>query len=377
MVDFSTSTEELALLKGIREAASQLPTHGMHAAPSRAGWGQLGEMGLLGGCIPEEYGGAGWSAQGTALAYEAAGETSPNLGLVFGGAAHLLACVTPVLHHGSEQLRSELLPGMSAGRVIGANAITEAGAGSDVGALQTTATRVDGGYVLNGVKSFVSNAPIADVFVTYAVTDANAGSLGRTAFVVPRESFGTSVGPVFVKSGLEGCAAAEVQFDDSFVPDSHVLGVPGMGGRIFQQSMLWERTCLFGIYIGLQQKILNHTVGHVRNRRQFGQRLSGFQAVKHQIADMKIRLEGARLLLYRASWGIDHDDDAELFSSLSKLAVSESAVASAGMASQLFGGLGYMRDAEVERALRDASASTVFSGTSNIQRDLVAAGLGL
>lgn len=377
MVDFSTSADELGIFEAIRSAASTLPAPVTAAVPSRDGWSELGELGLLGGCLPRENGGSSWSAQQVARAYEAAGEASPNLGLVFGGAAHLLACATPILHHGSHALKASVLPGMAAGDLIGANAITEAGAGSDVAALQTTATRVEGGYLLNGVKSFVSNAPIADLFVTYAVTDPNAGSLGRTAFVVRRESGGLEVGPVFMKSGLEGCAAAEVQFTDCFVPDVDVLGVPGMGGRIFQQSMLWERTCLFGIYVGLQQKILNCTVSHVRNRRQFGQRLSGFQAVKHQVADMKIRLESARLLLYRAAWGIDNEESAELFSSISKLAVSEAAVASAGAASQLFGGQGYMADTEVERALRDAAASTIFSGTSNIQRDLVAAGLGL
>ncbi|AXK34308.1 acyl-CoA dehydrogenase [Streptomyces armeniacus] len=343
----------------------------------RKRWQQLGERGLLGLSVPVPYGGRGLGALDTARLTEALGYGCAETGLVFGASAHLFACAMPIAHFGTEDTRRHVLPGMCAGQLVAGNAMTEAEAGSDVSRLTTTAQRVPGGWRLNGEKTFVSNGPAADVFVTYACTDAKAGPFANTGFVVDRSAAGLSVGEPFGKMGLSQCPAGTVRFDDCFVPDDRVLGEEGQGGTIFQHSMDWERTCLFAGYLGLADRLIEKCVAHVRGRRQSGRRLSGFQAVSHRIAEMKLRTESARLLLYRACWEIDRGLPSALSVSLSKLAVSEGVLQSALDAVRIFGGRGYQSAEGIEAALRDAVPSVLFSGTSEIQRELVARELGL
>lgn len=343
----------------------------------RADFRRLGELGLLGLSIPTRYGGGGHGALDTARLVEALGRGCAETGLVFGASAHLFACAMPIVDFGSEEIRKRVLPGICDGTLIAGNAMTEAEAGSDVSRLSVTAERVPGGWRLNGEKTFVSNGPAADVFVTYATTDPKAGHLGVTGFVVDRDSAGVEPSEPFEKMGLLQCPAGSVRFRDAFVPDEQVLGEPGMGGGIFQHSMGWERACLFAGYTGLADRVLDTCVEHVRGRRQFGRRLSEFQAVSHRIAEMKLRLESARLLLYRACWEMDQGRPATLSIALSKLAVSEGVLASALDAVRLFAGRGYQRAERVEAVLRDAVPAVIFSGTSDIQRELIARELGL
>ncbi|GAB3152865.1 acyl-CoA dehydrogenase family protein [Amycolatopsis sp. NPDC004378] len=344
---------------------------------SREKWALLGKFGVLGASVPAEHGGGGLTALETARVFEAAGQGCPDTGLVFGAAAHLFACTMPIVGFGTQALRERLLPGLAAGDLIAGNAMTEPEAGSDVGALRTTATAVDGGFVLNGVKSFVSNGPVADVLVTYAVTDPDAGHWGITAFALDADLPGITRGEPFGKLGMEGCVAGEITFTDCFVPADAVLGEPGQGSAIFQHSMGWERACLFALYLGVQDRLIARCRDHVRGRRQFGKRLAEFQSVSNRVVEMKLRAESARLLLYRACWALDAGEDATLFAALSKLAVSEGTVASATDAVQLFGSRGYLREHGVEAALRDAIGGTIFSGASDVQRQLVAMELGL
>jgi alkylation response protein AidB-like acyl-CoA dehydrogenase len=339
---------------------------------------RLGKLGLLGLSIPKEYGGGGFGALETAHLVEALGRGCAETGLVFGASAHLFACAMPIVDFGSEAVRRRVLPGLASGELIAGNAITEQNAGSDVSRLAVTARRVDGGWVLDGEKSFISNGPVSDVFVTYATTDAKAGPFGVTGFVVDRSAPGVTPSEPFDKMGLLQCPAGSVRFDGTFVPDENVLGEPGQGGWIFQHSMGWERACLFAGYVGLTDRVIETCVAHVRGRRQFGRRLSEFQAVSHRIADMKLRLESARLLLYRACWEMDTGAPTKTLSiALSKLAVSEGVLASALDAVRLFGGRGYQRAERIEAVLRDAVPSVIFSGTSDIQRQLIARELGL
>ena len=340
-------------------------------------WRALGESGLLGASVEPKYGGSGLGALDTALLFEAFGRGCPDTGLVFGAAAHLFACAMPIAEFGPTALRERLLPGMCAGGSVAANAMTEPGAGSDVSTLATTATPVDGGYLLNGTKSFVSNGPAADVFVTYATTDPAAGHFALTAFVVERGAAGMHAGEPFGKLGMASCPAGQVEFADCFVPHENVLGERGQGSVVFQQSMLWERTCLFALYVGLQDRLIDQAVAHAKERRQFGRPLSEFQSVSNRIVEMKLRLESGRLLLYRACWSLDRAEPDPLGSALSKLAVSEAAVASAVDAIQLLAGRGYLTGQGVEAALRDALGGTIFSGTSDIQRQIIARELGL
>jgi L-prolyl-PCP dehydrogenase len=346
-------------------------------AGTRARWKEAAGLGLVGLCLPTEFGGGGFGAFDTALGLEAFGRGCADTGLVFAVAAHLLACAVPIRDFAGDAVRAGLLPGLASGELIAANAMTEADAGSDVGRLRTTAVLDGDEYVLDGMKSFVSNAPVADVLVTYATTDATAGFLGISAFVVPRTRSGITVSGPLAKMGLEGCLAGQVEFDGCRIPKDHLLGVEGHGAAIFQHSMGWERACLFACYVGLMDGQLERCVDHARERRQFGRRLGDFQAISHRIAGMKQRLEAARLLLYRACWLLDEGRDHTLAVALAKIAVSEAAVANSLDAVQIFGGAGFLTPIGIEANLRDSVPSTLFSGTSEIQRELVARELGL
>lgn len=343
----------------------------------RQDWQRLSELGVLGASVPADFGGGGLGALDTAHLFEAIGRGCADTGMVFAAAAQLFACAMPVVDFGDQELRKRILPGVCAGELVLGNAMTEPESGSDVSWLRTTATETADGFVLNGHKSFVSNGPIADAYVTYATTDPKAGFLGLTAFVVDRDTPGLIVGEPFDKLGMASCPAGEIRFEECFVPARAVLGAPGQGSAIFQHSMAWERTCLFALYLGLQDRLIDDCVERVRGRRQFGRRLSEFQAVSHRVVDMKLRLESARLLLYRACWLLDRGDPAGLFSALSKLAVSEAAVVGALDAVRLTGGQGYRRGSGIEAALRDAVGGVLFSGTSDIQREIAARELGL
>lgn len=346
-------------------------------AADRANWRTAGELGLLGLCVPEEYGGSGLGALDTALALEAFGAACPDTGFAFAVCAHLLACTLPVATFGNERLRKEYLHGLCSGEVIAANAMTEVEAGSDSSALKTRAVPTATGYRLTGEKSFASNAPVADLIITYAVTDPSAGFLGVSGFAVPCDLAGVTRGTPFDKMGLTSCAASTVSFESVELADHHTLGTAGQGAAIFQHSMLWERSCLFAIYLGMMHRQLDATVRHLRGRRQFGKRLSEFQALSHRVVDMVQRLDSARLMLYRGCSLIDSGQPAEYAVAQSKLAVSEAAVANSIDAVQLFGGQGYLRGTDVEQQLRDSIPATLFSGTSEIQRELIAQGVGL
>jgi clorobiocin biosynthesis protein CloN3 len=343
---------------------------------ARLAWKDAASLGLTGLCLPEEYGGTGLGVLDTALCLEAFGRSCPDMGLVFGVAAHLLSCAVPVWEFGTAEIR-EMLVGMAAGDLVAGNAMTEDEAGSDVGRIRTTAVRTGEGYVLRGEKSFVSNAPIADVFVTYAVTDPTAGFLGISAFAVPSDLDGIVVGPPLPKLGLNGCLAARVRFEDCVVPNRCLLGPEGSGGGIFQHSMAWERGCLFAGYLGMMERQLAECVGRANARRQFGRKIAGFQAVSHRIARMRCRLESARLLLHRACWLLDQGRTDVTAIAMAKTAVSEAAVANSLDAMQLFGSSGYLVGTGIEEQLRDSLPTTVFSGTTEIQLELIARETGL
>jgi alkylation response protein AidB-like acyl-CoA dehydrogenase len=344
---------------------------------TRDEWRRAGKLGLLGLCVPEEYGGGGLGALDTAIRVAAFGEGCTDMGLVFAASAHLFACLTPLAKFGGDALKARVLPKLCSGELIAGNAMTEAQAGSDVSALAVSARREGEEYVLNGTKTFVSNAPVADVFITYATVNPKAAFLGVTCFAVPRNAPGLTVGEPFQKMGLTSCPAATVTFDDCRVPAHHAIGEEGQGSAIFQHSMGWERACLFAGYVGMMQRLIDRCVDHAKTRRQFKHPIAEFQAVSHKIADMRLRLDAARLLLHRACWQMDQGRGDPVAIALSKLAISEAVVKTAMDSVQIFGGRGYLSAGGIEESLRDAIGSTIFSGTSEIQRELVANGMGL
>lgn len=376
-MDFGLSAEQEERYTRTREAARALSPKACSGAFDETVRKELAALGLLGAAVPKEYGGTGLGALDTALVFEAASEGGADTGFLFAAAAHLFACVRPVLEFAVPATRNRLLPDLCSGALLAGNAMTEPEAGSDVSRLATTATRVDGGYLLDGVKSFVSNGPVADLYLAYATTDPDGGYFASTAFAVDRGTPGLTASGPMEKTGLTGCQAGEVRFSRCFVPDEKVLGAPGQGQVVFQASMRWERSCLFAIYLGQQERILRRCVRHARDRRQFGKRLADLPPVADRLAEMRLRLESGRLLLYRACAEIDAGRDPALWGAMAKLSVSEAAVTTALDAARIFGGRAFMTEYGLGDEVRDALPATTFSGTSDIQRQLIAREMGL
>lgn len=344
----------------------------------RALWEKCGARRLPGLLVPEEYGGYGADAVDTAIALEGLGYGCRDAGLVFSVAAHLLACVVPLLKHGSEAQKQRFLPGLSDGSLIAANAMTEHGSGSDVFALETAATARDGGFEISGSKAFISNAPVADLFLVYAMTGSTGGFHdGLTAFLIEPGAPGLTVSGPIDKLGLRSCAMGEIAFDKVFAPAANVVGPVGKGGIIFAQSMDWERACLGAAHIGAIERLLDEAVAFARSRKSGGKPIGARQAVSHRLADMKVNLEAARLLTYKACSELETDRRAGLSAAISKLFVSEAFVDAATDAIRTLGGRGYLAEHEAERALRDAIGGTIYSGTSDVQRNIIARWLGL
>jgi alkylation response protein AidB-like acyl-CoA dehydrogenase len=379
MINFELSERQQRLRREFQDLGETVD--GVPAAPGQfftdGLWRRLGASGLLALTVPQEQGGRGGGALDTALALEGFALGCPDMGLTFSAAAHLLACTMPIVEFGSAGLRDRYVSGLSDGRLVGANAITEEGAGSDVAGLQTCAVRDGDEYILEGDKTYVTNGPYADLILVYAVTNPTAGYLGTTAFVVTKELAGVTRQPAFAKHGLESAAAGWVTLRDCRVPATHVLGKPGQGAIIFRRSMLWERSCLFAAYLGLMERIIAQSVEHARTRKQFGKPIGKYQAISHRLVDMRLQLESARWLVYRACWLIDQGHGSHLSSSLAKLAASEAAVSVAEGAVRIFGGSGVLREVGIGRHLWDAVPALTFSGTSEMMREVAASEMGL
>jgi alkylation response protein AidB-like acyl-CoA dehydrogenase len=345
---------------------------------SRELWRKCAQIGIQGLPVAEEYGGIGADSLTCAMALEALGYGCRDGGLVFSLCAHLLACVVPLWRHGSEAQKDRYLRGLCDGSLVGAHAITEPGSGSDTFAMRTRAERSGAGWRIHGTKTFISNGPIADVAIVFAVTDPAKGFHGGiTAFVVDRHMPGFTRGQKMEKLGLRTSQIGELVLDDVLVPEDAVLGSVGGGAAVFSTAMDWERVLLVAAHLGTMQRLLETSVNYARTRTQFGQQIGKFQAVAHKISDMKVQLEAGRLLVYQSAWRLEHARSAALDASIAKLFVSESLVKTALDTVQLHGGYGFMVEVEVERALRDAIGATIYSGTSEMQRSIIARWLGL
>lgn len=381
-MNFDWSQQELELICRIREfAQSELVQpvaqrdHDM--VFGRHEWHACGAQGLLGLPIPQRYGGGGHSCLMTARIMQTLGEIASDRGLLFSAAAHTFACAVPIWKHASECLKREWLPRLCSGECIGANAATEREAGSDIFALRTVARREGGEYVLDGAKSFVSNAPVANVFVVYAATDKSLGPLGTSAFLVPRETPGLKIGEPFHTLGLRTAPMSTISLEACRIPMEFLLQSEGAGKAVFEASMTWERLCLFGIWLGLMEAQIAAALAYSKMRWQFGKPIGKNQAVSHRIADMKLRLESARCMLYRACWLFDQQRCTAVDCSMAKLAVSEAAVLSSLDVVQIHGASGILSGTGLEQGLRDAIPGTIYSGTSEMHREIIARSLGL
>lgn len=381
-MDFALSSETRALRDKVVEFARTL---GWQAAEydkdgllDREGWRRCAEFGVLGWGVPLEYGGSGYDPLMTAVAFEAFGYGCRDNGLVFAVNNHVWACLTYLLEYGDYEQRNYWLPRLCAGSAIGAHALTEPETGSDMLRITTSARREEDGWVLDGTKTYISNAPCADVFVVFARTreDGPADS-ALSAFVVPASTPGCQVTRHIGKVGLRGCPMGEITLRNCRLPVNALLGVEGAGYRMFTSTMEWERGFMFASQVGVLARLLELSVRRSTQRRQFGRPIGSFQALSHRIADMGVRLELARLLLYKIGWLKRENRMAMLESSMLKLFVSEALTEGALDTLRLHGAAGYTEDAGIERELRDAVGATVYGGTSEIQRNIIATLLGV
>jgi hypothetical protein len=381
-MDFELTQEQRALRDSIHEFARRelnddVVERDKSGTFSREAWRKCAEMGLLGLPVPEEYGGAGADALTTMVALEALGRGCTDNGLIFSVNAQMWACETPIVRFGTEEQKGRWLPGLCDGSLIAAHGMSEPGSGSDAFSLSTTARREGDTYVLDGSKTFVTNAPESDLFVVFGTIDKELGFAGVTAFLVEQGTPGLTVGKPLSKMGLRTSPMGELFFEGCKVPAENLLGKPGQGMLVFDTSMSWERSCILASTVGGMDRQLERSLAYARERKQFGRPIGSFQAVSHKLVDMRLRLDTARLLLYRLGWLIDRGEPTTLESALVKLYLSDCYVRSSLDALQVHGGYGYMAEYELERDVRDAIGSRLYSGTSELQYEVAAKNMGL
>jgi alkylation response protein AidB-like acyl-CoA dehydrogenase len=380
-MDFSWSERQRALFDSIGRMAAELNgdllVRDREGVFDRAGWQRCGALGIQGLPVPADYGGLGADALTTVGALERLGYVCRDNGLIFSINAHLWTVCMPLVAFGTEAQKRQYLPKLSRGELIGGNAMTEADAGSDAYSLTTTARREGDHYVLNGTKTFVSNAPIADLIMTFATIDRSKGASGICGFLVEKEAPGFTISRPVEKMGLHTSPTGQVTFENCRVPVDSRLGAEGAGPALFTHSMTWERGCILASAVGSMQRLLERCIRQARQRKQFGRAIGGFQMVSSKIVDMKLRLETARQMLYHSAWLRSQGRTAVLEAAMAKLHISEAWVQSCLDAIQIHGSGGYLTEGEVERELRDAVGSRLYSGTSEIQRTIIAAMLGL
>ncbi|MEU9282333.1 acyl-CoA dehydrogenase family protein [Streptomyces sp. NPDC048342] len=375
------TAEQRALREGLAPWLEKLNTGHVErdaaASFSYGNWRTLAGTGILGLPFAERWGGLGQSLLTTMYVLEGLGEGCRDAGLSFSVCTHMVSTGVPLQRFGSQALKERYLPLICSGERIGAHAISEPDSGSDALAMRTRAVRDGDHYVLNGSKTFVSNGPVADLFTVYARTGDGPGPLGVTAFLVERDTPGLRVGEPVAKLGLRTSPLGEVFFDDCRVPATHVVGPPGGGFLVLDHVMRREILCSFVVNAGEMRQRVTRCVAYARAREQFGRPIGANQAVSHRIVDMEIGVETARHWLYGTAERMAAGANVTRDIAMAKLVTSEANVASALAAVQIFGGNGYMAEYGVEAGLRNAVGSTLYSGTSEIQRNRIAALLGL
>lgn len=381
-MDFSWSDEQVEIRDAVAEFAREhlqddLIGRDRDNQFSRELWARCADFGVQGLAFPPAYGGSGQDPLTAVLAIEALGRGCKDAGLVFGIGAQMWSVQMPIFRHGTDDQRQRYLTRLCTGEWIGAHGMSEPASGSDAFALRTTAERDGDQYVLTGTKTFVSEAPVANLFLVFATLDPALGPGGITGFLVERDMEGVDVSPAIHKMGLRTSPMAEVILDECRVPLENRLGREGRGGLLFNDSMEWERSCILAGAVGAMGRQLEVAIRYAGEREQFGRRIGEFQAVNNRLANMRVRLESSRLLLYRAAWLKQNGSrEAAAMSALAKLHISEACVQSALDAIQVHGGYGFTTEFEVERDLRDAVGGTLYSGTSEIQRALLARDMG-
>lgn len=332
-------------------------------------WREMGDLGLLGITVPETYGGTGLTYLAHTVAVEEIARASASVSLSYG--AHSNLCVNQIKLNASEEQKRKYLPGLVSGEHVGALAMSEPSAGSDVVSMKLRAEKRNGYYVLNGNKYWITNGPDADTLVVYAKTDPEGGSKGITAFIVEKTMKGFSTSPHFDKLGMRGSNTAELIFDNVEVPFENVLGEEGKGVRVLMSGLDYERVVLAGIGLGIMAACLDEVMPYLAERKQFGQPIGNFQLMQGKIADMYTAMNSARAYVYEVAKACDVGTVTRQDAAACCLYASEQAMVQAHQAVQAMGGAGFLSDAAVSRIFRDAKLMEIGAGTSEIRRMLI------
>lgn len=332
-------------------------------------WREMGELGLLGVTVPEEYGGAGMSYLAHTVAVEEIARASASVSLSYG--AHSNLCVNQIKLNGTDAQRQKYLPGLISGEHVGALAMSEPGAGSDVVSMKLRAEKRNDRFVLNGNKYWITNGPDADTLVVYAKTDPEAGAKGITAFLIEKSMTGFSTSPHFDKLGMRGSNTAELIFENVEVPFENIFGEEGKGVRVLMSGLDYERVVLAGIGLGIMAACLDEVMPYMIERKQFGQPIGNFQLMQGKIADMYTAMNSARAYVYEVAKACDRGRVTRQDAAACCLYASEQAMVQAHQAVQALGGAGFLADAPVARLFRDAKLMEIGAGTSEIRRMLV------
>jgi alkylation response protein AidB-like acyl-CoA dehydrogenase len=381
-MDFALNDEQLSFRKEIVQFAESRLKDDVIAREKkgeffREGWRRCAEFGIQGMPIAADYGGLELDVFSCVLAMEGLGYACRDAGLLFALNSHLWTCEMPLLKFGSAAQKERYLPRLVRGEWIGGHAMTEPGSGSDAFGMRCRARRDGNRYFLNGSKTFITNAPIADLLLVFALTGTGKGFAATSVFLVERDFPGITFGKPLEMMGLRTCPLGEVFFDDCEIPAENLLGREGGGAAIFNSEMDWERSCLFATHVGRMERKLGECAEYARSREQFGRAIGSNQAVSAKIAEMAMRLELSRLILYKVAWMKGQGQRALRESAMAKLFVSESYLHNCLEAVQIHGAYGYSAEYDYERYLRDAVGGRIYSGTSEIQRNIIASTYGL
>lgn len=350
----------------VKPMAAEIDSSNEFPAPL---WREMGDMGLLGVTVEEDYGGAGMGYLAHTVAVEEVARASASVSLSYG--AHSNLCVNQIRLNGTDAQKQKYLPGLVSGEHVGALAMSEPSAGSDVVSMKLRAEKRNDHYRLNGNKYWITNGPDADTLVVYAKTDPEAGSKGITAFLIEKTMTGFSTSPHFDKLGMRGSNTAELIFDDVEVPFENVLGEEGRGVAVLMSGLDYERVVLAGIGLGIMAACMDEVMPYMRDRHQFGKPIGSFQLMQGKIADMYTAMNSARAYVYEVAKACDRGDVTRQDAAACCLYASEEAMKQAHQAVQALGGAGFLNDAPVARIFRDAKLMEIGAGTSEIRRMLV------
>lgn len=336
---------------------------------------KLGEMGIMGMFVPEEYGGSGADTISYAIAVEEISRVCGSTGIIV-SVNNSLACF-PLLKFGNEEQKTKYLKPLASGEKLGAFGLTEPSAGTDAGAQRTVAKKDGDHYVINGSKIFITNGPVADLLVIFAMTDRTKGMRGISAFIIEKDMPGFSIGTIEDKLGIRGSQQAELVFQDLHVPEENLLWDEGRGFSIAMQTLDCGRIGVAAQALGIAQGALDRSVQYAKERVQFGKPIGKFQAISFMLADMETRVQAARYLVYSAAFAKDNQKNYSKEAAMAKLYAAETAMDVTTKAIQIHGGYGYTKDYPVERYFRDAKITEIYEGTSEVQRMVISRALGL